>query len=155
MGVVELLARGKVWYGVHGDEPEDALGSALDALYARPSPLPPELAREELLALLLEREALAPTAVGHGLALPHPRAPLLKKPDEALIALFYPRFPLPWGAADGLPVTAFFILLSSGSAEHLGALSALSKLCSAAGFRELLRREAGLDELLAWIRGVS
>lgn len=155
MGVVELLTKGKVWYGVRGDEPEEALASALDALYARPGPLPPELGREGLLASLLEREALAPTAVGHGLALPHPRAPLLKKPDEALIALFYPRFPLPWGAADGLAVTAFFILLSSGSAEHLGALSALSKLCSAAGFRELLGREAGLEELLAWIRGAS
>lgn len=149
------MTRGKVWYGVRGDEPEEALASALDALYARPCILPPELGREELLASLLEREALAPTAVGHGLALPHPRAPLLKKQDEALIALFYPLFPLPWGAADGLPVTAFFILLSSGSAAHLGALSALAKRCSAADFRELLRREAGLDELLACIRDAS
>ena len=151
MGLVELFERGRVWHNIPGFDAGSAIHNAVAALRSGTV----EVFPEELEQSILEREQLASTAIGHALAVPHPRTPLEGDPGQARIALFYPRFPVPWGAADGRPVRSFFLILSVGSAEHLKNLSGLSKLCTQEEFRALLEREAGLDELVGYVRRAS
>jgi len=150
MNPAELLARGGVWYNMAGSDPESALAGAVAAL-ASSGRLAEGFDPDGLLHSLVGREAASSTALGGGIAFPHPREPLAPSPDSALIALFYPRFPVPWNAADSAPVRAFFLVLSHNPHGHLTALSRLAKACALDGFRALLADEAGERELVAYL----
>jgi PTS system nitrogen regulatory IIA component len=156
MRIAELLSRGRVWYNIAGDDAPGAIRDAVHILYGAPGAMANDgPGAEELCRSATEREELASTALGSGLAVPHPRSPLCKRPEDSLLALFYPRFPVPWKSPDDLPVRAFFIILSANSAEHLANLSSLSRLCMKDDFVELLMHESGLDELLGYLRSAS
>jgi PTS system nitrogen regulatory IIA component len=156
MRIAELLSKGRVWHNIAGDDPAGAIRDALLTLYGAPGIMAKDgPGFDELCRSATEREELASTALGSGLAVPHPRSPLCKRPEDSLVALFYPRFPIAWESPDGLPVRAFFIILSANSTEHLANLSSLSKLCMKEGFVELLLRESGLDELAGYLKGAS
>lgn len=84
--------------------------------------LPADLTAEAL----MEREGLGPTAVGHGIALPHARL------DEAsrVCGLFLRiERPMEFDAADRKPVDLVFALFAPRSAgvEHLKALALVSR----------------------------
>ena len=105
------------------------------AVLARATPVPePERLTQEL----LERERLASTGVGGGIALPHK---LFEGFDRSAIALGRSRGGLPFDAADGQPVTVLFLIVGPAGqhAEHLRLLSRLARL---------LRDEALTRELL-------
>lgn len=80
-----------------------------------------------VLELLEEREKLGSTGFGRGVAMPHARCPGVTKPVTAVLKL---RQPVDFEAADGLPVTLVFGLLSpeKSGAAHLQALAAISRL---------------------------
>lgn len=94
------------------------------AVLARAMPVPRP---ERLLLELLERERLASTGVGGGIALPHK---LLEGFDRSAIALGRSRGGLPFNAADGQPVTVLFLIVGPAGqhAEHLRLLSRLARL---------------------------
>ena len=74
-----------------------------------------------------EREALGSTGFGRGVATPHARITGLDAPIAAFLRL---EAPVAFAAADGMPVTLVFGLLSpeQGGAAHLQALAAISRL---------------------------
>ncbi|WP_121115799.1 PTS sugar transporter subunit IIA [Croceibacterium ferulae] len=82
---------------------------------------------EVVLDALEEREQLGSTGFGRGVAMPHSRIPGIPRPVVAVIRL---RQPIDFAAADGLPVSLVFGLLSptNSGATHLHALAALSRL---------------------------
>ncbi len=59
----------------------------------------------------------------------------------------FPERPLEWGALDGEPVFAVFLLLNPGPREHLRVLSRLSLLLRDPGFLEALRHRPSHEEL--------
>lgn len=69
--LLDALEAGGVFYRVSGSDKEDALREVVQVLR-----LPEEVDREFLLRVLLAREAIAPTAVGDGIAIPHVRNPV-------------------------------------------------------------------------------
>lgn len=75
---------------------------------------------------LLEREALGPTGVGHGVALPHARIDGLEQVVGALILL---ERPIDFDAVDRQPVDLAFALFAPVEAgvEHLKALALVSR----------------------------
>ncbi|WP_210528428.1 PTS sugar transporter subunit IIA [Rubellimicrobium arenae] len=75
---------------------------------------------------LLEREALGPTGVGRGVALPHARLPGLDRVRGLFLRL---ERPLDFDAVDRAPVDLVFCLLAPASAgvEHLKALALVSR----------------------------
>jgi PTS system nitrogen regulatory IIA component len=75
---------------------------------------------------LIEREALGPTGVGHGVALPHARLPGLDRARGLFVRL---EKPLDFDAVDRAPVDLVFCLLApaSGGVEHLKALALVSR----------------------------
>jgi PTS system nitrogen regulatory IIA component len=75
---------------------------------------------------LLEREQLGSTCIGHGVAIPHCK---LRGLDHGILAVGIARPPVDFGAADGEPVSLFFLVLSPDDqpAEHLQTLARISR----------------------------
>lgn len=141
-----LIERGGVYYNIGGATPPEALGEAAQALA-----LPKGMDRESLLRAVLEREALMPTAIGNGIAIPHPRNPLFS--DEALqrVAVLFLKSPIPYNALDRKPVSVFFLILSANARSHLAVLGEISHLCQRPDFLSLLVSRPSTAELVAFI----
>lgn len=85
-----------------------------------------EIDAPSTLRALQDREALGPTGVGHGVALPHARVAGLNDVKAVFIRL---EKPIDFGAVDRQPVDLFFGLLAPENAgvEHLKALALVSR----------------------------
>jgi PTS system nitrogen regulatory IIA component len=142
-----LINRGGVYYRVAGSGVRELLGNLIGGLQ-----LPPEtdaaLDREQLLRAVLEREELMTTAVGHGIALPHPRNPLITDSAYQFVAIGFFEQPVNWNALDGEKVHSVFFIVSAAPKLHLHTLSRINYLCQQGSFRELLARRAPREELI-------
>ena len=87
---------------------------------------PEEVDREFLLRVLLAREAIASTAVGDGIAIPHVRNPVVLHIDRPAITLCFLDQPIEYGALDGKPVHTLFTIISPTTRAHLHLMSKLS-----------------------------
>ena len=87
---------------------------------------------------LLEREALGPTGVGNGVALPHAR---LQNLDGVRGMFFRLERPLDFDAVDRQPVDLVFTILAPANAgvDHLKALALVSRTMRDAGVCAKLR----------------
>ncbi len=97
---------------------------------------------------LLERERLGTTGIGNGVAIPHGKLPDI----DHLCAVFARlEHPVGFDAIDDQPVDLVFLLLApeAASAEHLKALSRISRLLRDDAMREKLRGSDGADALYA------
>ncbi|MCR4295525.1 MAG: PTS sugar transporter subunit IIA, partial [Elusimicrobia bacterium] len=118
--LIGALNAGGVHYSVAGAD----AASALAAAAAR---LPLSAADRALAAeVLVEREKHGATAIGDGIAIPHPRGPLVFPVAAPVAALCFLERPLDFGAADGKPVGTLFLLLAPGVRSHLALLAELS-----------------------------
>jgi len=143
--LADRLRRGGVIEALAATEPLEAIRIA-----SRFFPLAePTLGR--LVQSMIEREVMAPTALGRGVAFPHPRNPLGGYQEQEFVTLAYPVAPLDWGAPDGLPVKAVFFLAATSVQSHLKTLSALAKYSKDREFQALLDRRAGINDIAMWI----
>ena len=149
-GLARRIDRGGVYYNLEGDNPAAVLREIVQNVN-----LPKQVKRDVLLQTVLEREALMPTAMGDGIAIPHPRNPLLTDEGDELVAVCFPRKPVPYAALDHRPVFVLFLILSAGTRTHLFTLSELSFLCRRADFREFLAGKPSREELSGWIARVE
>jgi nitrogen PTS system EIIA component len=146
ISLAELIERGGVYYNIGGSSPTEALSEAMKALV-----LPKGVDRESLLTAILEREALMPTALGHGVAIPHPRNSMLSDPEAQRVAVFFLKSPVSYNALDRKPVTVLFLILSADAKNHLATLAAVSHLCQHGNFLEFLAKRPSKEELVARI----
>jgi PTS system nitrogen regulatory IIA component len=131
------LLRGGVHYDLPGDTRDDVLASVAEL-----PEVPVNVGRDLLRDLLIEREQLASTGVGHGVAIPHPRNPLLVHVDEPVVALCFLRRPVDFQAIDGEPVRVLFSLLSPSTRIHLRLLARLAWLLRDEPLGQLLTEHA-------------
>lgn len=98
---------------------------------------------------LMERERLGTTGVGKGVALPHTRLSGLDK----IFCAFVKSEPVQFDAVDGKPVDLIFLLLApeESGADHLKALSKLSRILRDESAAEGLRTAGTVDEIYALI----
>ena len=96
------------------------------------------LGTADVIQSLLEREALGPTGVGNGVALPHARISGL---DQVVGAFVLLDRPVNFDAVDRQPVDIAFGLFAPENAgvEHLKALALVSRTLRDASIREKLR----------------
>ena len=133
-----------VYYQLPGKHPKEALCSLIDLL-------PVVTDKEKLLKAILEREELMPTAMGNGIALPHPRNPLIEKEAKQFAALAFPENHLDWGALDGKPVHTIILVVSASAKSHLFSLQRITFFCHDKGFCSLIERRAPAEEILEYI----
>jgi PTS system nitrogen regulatory IIA component len=139
-----------VVYGLAGSDKAGVLRALVEAL-----PLPPGTDREELLLMFAGREALGSTALGEGLAVPHPRQPIVIPGKPPSVTVCFLAQPLEFGAPDKQPVHTLFALLSPTVRAHVHLLARLIAALRDPGFRDALRRKAPADELLEQARRVE
>ena len=143
-GLLPAMARGGVFAQLAADTKEQALRAAVDLI---PNLAPQE--RDAALAKLIEREMLASTGVGHGIALPHPRSdPGISLLLPQITTCFLSR-PVDFEAVDGRPVSVLMVMLSGSTRLHLSLLSKLSFHLRNRAFRELLLTAPPAELLLA------
>ncbi len=88
------------------------------------------------------REAIAPTAVGDGIAIPHVRKPLVLNVRRPSLALCFLERPIDYGALDGKPVDTLFTIISPTTRAHLHLMSKLSFVLRDCGVRRAVREQA-------------
>jgi PTS system nitrogen regulatory IIA component len=149
-GLAEALARGGIARDVTGATRDEVL-----AAIARLPGVPPEVDRALLRELLVSREGLASTGLGGGIAVPHPRDPLVLGARLPTVLLAFPARPLDFGAPDGAPVTTLFAILAPSVQGHLATLSRLAYLLHDAELRRLLEARAPDEAILGRLRAAE
>jgi PTS system nitrogen regulatory IIA component len=106
------------------------------------------LNRKALLSAVLERDALMSTAVGNGIALPHPRNPMVAGGADQFVTVSFTEEPLFWEALDGKPVHTVILIVSASAKMHLHTLSRINFFCQQESFRVQLKNHASSAEIL-------
>ena len=140
----QLLSAGGIHRDVGGSDKPAVLASIVARL-----PLPNDVDRQHLLAVLEAREAMGSTGIGGGIAIPHVRHPILLHVDHPLVALFLLRDAVDFDSIDSEPVHAIFLVVSSSIPMHLRILAELGFALRDPALRGLLRERATDDRILA------
>jgi PTS system nitrogen regulatory IIA component len=143
----EALVRGGILRNISGGDKATILRAILPQL-----PLSEEDDRQALLAMLLARESLGSTGIGDGIALPHPKNPIVQPNAAPAITLCFLAQPVDWAAANRQPVNALFVLLCPKVRVHLHLISRLVSALRDPTFRDLVRRQAPDEEIHARAR---
>jgi PTS system nitrogen regulatory IIA component len=148
--LAQLIEQGGVFPDIAGASPLEVLTHLIQLI-----PLPVMIDRQELLKAVLEREALMPTGIGHGIALPHPRNPLIADPQDQCLVIGFLRQPVDWKALDSKPVHTLLLMVSASAKLHLHSLSRINFFCQQEAFRGLLQNRASQQCIIGLIREVE
>jgi len=118
-------------------------------------PLPPKVDREELHNVLVAREALCSTGIGRGVAIPHPRGPIVLGIPEPQVTLGFLRHPIDYGAIDQKSVSVLFVIVSTTVRVHLMLLSHLMYALQDNEFRRILDLRAPQNQILATLETIE
>lgn len=140
----EALRRGGVLYDVEGSDKRTVLSSVCERL-----PLPDQLDRAELHSVLIAREALCSTGIGNGIAIPHPRSPIVLGMNDPQVSVAFLRQPIDYGALDRKPVSILFVIISTTVHIHLKLLSHLMFVLMDPKFRDLLDGRGNTEMIVA------
>ena len=144
----ELIKKGGVFTDIEGASPQEVyerLGEVIS--------LPSYVSKNEFVDALCQREKVLSTAVGNGIAMPHPQSTLLKDDFEQKIAVCYLKRPIDMNAPDGVRVFVMFVLMTSNVQAHLQVISSLARVLHRSEVKKALERGAGLEELVKIIDG--
>ena len=97
------------------------------------------------------RERLCSTAVGNGIAVPHPRDTISTLQVPGCIVYGYSKKGIEFGAIDGKPVHMFFLVCSQNIDLHLHLMGALAHILKAKGFVETLAKAKTPEDVLKTI----
>jgi nitrogen PTS system EIIA component len=142
-GILPAMQRGGVFHDLAGDTKAAVLQAAVEHL-----PNVPPLERALLFEKLIEREHLATTGIGHGIALPHPRTNPVITMALPQISTFFLSRPIAFDAIDQQPVMVLMVLLSVTTRLHLTIMSRLSYYLRDRDFRDFLMSGPRSKQLL-------
>lgn len=141
--ITKLIHNGGIHFNIKGNKVKDVIKNAINAI-----PVPADISKKTIIDSLLEREEMMTTAVGHGIAFPHPRNPIIADVEMESIALCRLEHPVDFHALDGTAVHTLFVIISSNSKRHLEILSKISYVCQQQEFIALLESKASKDSIL-------
>jgi PTS system nitrogen regulatory IIA component len=148
--LADALARG----GIARDVPGATREAVLAAVGGLPG-LPEGIDRALLVELLASRERLGSTGLGGGIAIPHPRDPVVLGVREPRVLLALLATPVDFGAPDGRLVSTLFLILSPSVQGHLDTLSRLAFVLHDPEVKRRLEARAPDDALLAAVRAAE
>lgn len=140
------IHKGGVLHDIPGKSKEEIIRNTMKRI-AQDLNLDSEIITE----LLLDRENLQPTALSHGIGIPHTRECILKAGQDVVTVVF-PNQPIPYGALDEEPVHTMFFLFAGEDKRHLHLLAKIAHLSSKPQTLEVLRKHPSKNELLEYIR---
>ena len=143
VSISEALRTGGIHYRLGGADKREALRAAVETLR-----LPDHVDREVLLAVLLARESLGSTGIGGGIAIPHPRNPIVLQLSQPAVTLCFLEHGVDFDAIDGKPVDKLFIITSPTVRAHLHLLSQLAWLLRQPTVQKVLGDQASRERIL-------
>ncbi len=146
ISVFNSLKNGGIFYNVSGDNVSTVLENSLDIIK-----IPNGLDREYILTNLKNREEMASTAIGKGIAFPHPRTPIVAESANESLSICFLHKPIDYKAIDKIKVHTLFIILSANQTRHLQLISKLSYLCQQQDFIELIENKAMREDIFKYI----
>jgi PTS system nitrogen regulatory IIA component len=149
--LASALELGGIHYHLPGDDKESVYRSLIDAL-----PLPATVDRDHLWQVLMARESLCPTGMGDGLAIPHPRNPVVLYVNQPVFAIGFPEKPIAdFGAIDNKPVKTLLLIISPTVRLHLRMLASLTASLHASEVVRCLNERSRPEELIATLDRVD
>lgn len=143
LSLARALRDGGIVHCAGGNDKASLLHTILDAMQ-----LPANVDRELLFQMLLARESRNSTALGDGIAIPHPRNPIVQHVERPIVCLCFLENPIHFGAIDGKPVHALFTFVSPTVRDHLQLLARLAVCLRDPGFKAAITRSANSGEIL-------
>jgi PTS system nitrogen regulatory IIA component len=148
MKIMDFLSEDAISTDLKSVNKTDAIKELVDLLIAAE-----ELDKKEkakVVELLVAREALGSTAIGHNVGIPHAKTDCVK---ELVAAFGLSRRGVDFDSLDGEPVYIFFLLLApqDSAGPHLKALARISRLIKDKYFRETLRQAKDSKEIVRFI----
>jgi len=142
MMVSDVLAKEFIMPNLVSSEKRELLDEMADNI----SDLVGGLDREGLLEVLLEREKLGSTGIGHGVAIPHAK---IKGIESIIVSMGMSKKGVDFQSMDNKPVHIFFLIVApeQSSAVHLKVLSGISRLLKDAAFRNKLMKVESRDDI--------
>lgn len=106
---------------------------------------------QTLVDAVWSREQTRTTGIGHGLAIPHGKSPVMR---DLALAIGKPAQPIDFAAIDGKPVRLVVLLASpvDRTSDHIQALARISRLMTNEAFRERLYAAADTGVLFALLK---
>ncbi len=106
----------------------------------------PSLDKKELARVLIDRETLASTAIGQGVAIPHGK---LAELDGIIACLGRTKVGIDFDSIDGKPTFLFFVMVApeNSTGAHLKALAQISRMFRNEEFKERLLEATDSDAM--------
>ena len=115
------MKRGGIYYNIAGRNIVEVFESALNVL-----PFLSQSDRKIVLNEMLDREELASTGIGRGVAIPHTRERLPIGSEQIFIPVLFLQNKIEFNAIDGAPVYVLFMIFTGNTKDHLMVLSRIS-----------------------------
>jgi len=124
ISISNLLQKGGIYYRIAGDTKDEVIKNSLFSIKREES----EGHVEQLFTAIMSRENLCSTAIGHGIALPHPRPFGRFLSRRSSISICFLESPVAFDSVDGGDVYALFFIFPNSEERYLKMLSRLLRL---------------------------
>jgi PTS system nitrogen regulatory IIA component len=147
MKILDILAMDSIVPELKGKTKKQVLEELIDAVKQNK----PQVDREMLMKVLMERERLGSTGIGDGIAIPHGK---LKDIDELVLSFGRSTEGIDFESMDGKPVHLFFLLVApeSCSGVHLRALAKIARLLKNGTVRKRLGKVDTREDIFSIIQ---
>ena len=144
MKIMDFLNKKAITAHLKSDDKEGVIRELVDLL-AKAGVIKSK--KEEIVKILMAREALGSTGIGQGIGIPHGKSPNIK----SLVAAFgLSENGMDFESLDGEPGHIFFLLLApeDSAGPHLKALARISRLLKDKYIREMLKGAATEKDII-------
>jgi len=146
----KAIQRGGFIYNLEGSDIFFVLKNAVDKIN-----FPEGTDKELVFNELINREEIASTGIGKGVAIPHPRTALNLNMENPVIPVVFLKHPVDFNAVDGKDIFVLFFMFSPSTQIHLKMLSRLSICLRDKEFLSLLKNRASENEMLGKIEQIE
>jgi len=144
--ISSLVKKGKIFYNIEGKDVNDVIASAINVIDT-----PIDISKNEVIQSLIEREEMMTTGIGEGIAIPHPRNPIITDIEHESISICMLKNEVDFKSIDDKLVHTLLIILSANPRRHLEILSKISFLCRQPEFIKLLKNHSTEETILTYI----
>ena len=148
--LTDSLDAGGIIYRLDGDSRNAVLGNLVNNLR-----LSDGVDRDYLFKVLVAREELASTSIGDGIAIPHPRNPVLLHTTQPTVTLAFLEKPIDFRSLDGKPTKVLFCVISPTLRAHLHLLSMLGYALKDSKFRQAIDQAESRETIFGALRQVK
>jgi PTS system nitrogen regulatory IIA component len=147
--IANLIMLGGVYYDILGGTCRDIMANVIEKIQDK---IIAEK-KDMLLQAVMEREALVSTGMENGIALPHPRIPLLGDDEKPFVTIAFPAsIPEDWETLDNSKINTIFLIVSKSPKQHLDVMSKISFLCQQEKFKKLIFARASKNKIIEAIK---